>query len=80
MANGMDSSASPFLTNEVAKLMKALDALNESWRLPYIIFSLTLRSLHEISYSMSEQEISPTVVAFPFALKIIIFGCCEKKN
>jgi hypothetical protein len=76
MANGMDSSASPFLTNEVDKLMKSLDALSESWRLPYIIFSLTLRSLgvrflsprsfHEISCSMREQEISPSKIPFTY--------------
>jgi hypothetical protein len=76
MANGMDSCASPFLTNEVDKLMKSLNALNESSRLPYIIFSLTLRSLgvrspsprslHEISCSTREQEISPCKIPFTY--------------
>jgi hypothetical protein len=71
MANDMDSSASPFLTNEVATLMKALDALNESWRFSYIIFSLTLMSLHEISCSMREQEISPSKIPFTYTTKFL---------
>jgi len=89
MANGMDSSASPFLTTEWDKLMKSLDALNASWRLPYIIFSLTLRSLgvrspsprslHDISCSMREQEISPSKIPFTYTTKFFWnrFGLLE---